>query len=152
MKKPPPYGDGFSFWGLKKRGRKEDSHIKQTGKSAWEMRRLTASAAFLEYRIQAAFEQEVEKIKTNCKKIMKNHPSSACAWYAKLEFISLTLQLTMNNGQWTIKVFPTEIISNCARSAHHNCQLSIINCQFPSGVSPINNHLLQEIFKKVLTK
>ena len=35
----------------------------------------------------------------------------------------------MNNGQWTIKVFPTEIILNGAQSAHHNCQLSIFNCQ-----------------------
>ena len=33
-----------------------------------------------------------------------------CVKAGKLEFISLTLQLIMNNGQWTIKVFPTEII------------------------------------------
>ena len=43
-----------------------------------------------------------------------------------------------------MKVFPTEIILNCAQSAHHNCQLSIVNCQFPSGVSPMNNHLCEK--------
>jgi len=31
IEKPPPYGDGFSFWGLKKRGRKEDSHTDKLG-------------------------------------------------------------------------------------------------------------------------
>ena len=49
----------FLFWGLKKRGRKEDSHTEQTGASAREIRRLTASAAFLDYKISVPFEQEV---------------------------------------------------------------------------------------------
>ena len=58
MKKPSPYGGGFSFWGLKKRGRKEDSHG-QTEESALEVRRFTAAAALLEYRIAVPFEQKM---------------------------------------------------------------------------------------------
>ena len=57
----------FPFWGLKKRGRKEDSHLKRVSNLLRERQRLTASAAFLDNRIQDAFEQKIKRLEINCK-------------------------------------------------------------------------------------
>jgi hypothetical protein len=69
QKKPAAEAADLSALGVrKKRGRKKDLRS--------ERKRITASVTVHVYRINAAFEQPITKLKTKFDKIMNKHPGS----------------------------------------------------------------------------
>ena len=58
--------------------------------------------------------------------------TSICQWaflFFRDIFRAWMREWRIENGKWRIMVFPSEMISNRARSAHHNSPLSIFNSQ-----------------------